>query len=161
MKTMKSLIVALGLLIGIVGVSHAASASQGQGWKVTIVTGTAGTVVVGGSGTKLRKVVLSSGTSAGLGDFIQLYTTAPNTTNGAGSGLWPVPLFVATAAVTPPIVFNTTNTVNAAGANLNNIWSLGECDDCYVEIPALGELHYRKSAEISGGANQAAIYWSK
>ena len=131
MKTMKGLIVGLALFIGIVGMAQAGG-KQGQGWNVTIVTGTA-TQIFNGRGY-LFKILLSSGNSAaGLqGDFLQAYSTAPFAGNGAGQTLIPNNLFVGTCAVTPPVVFLTTAT--NAGGNLNNQWSLGDCETCFVEI---------------------------
>ena len=164
MKTMKGLIFGLALFIGIVGIAHADM--QGQGWSVTYVTGTATTIFAGRG--YLWKIALSSGDSAaGLqGEFLQAFSTAPNITNGGGVTAMPNHLFVSTTALTPPLVFLTTATNN--GGSLNQEWSLGDCDTCFVEIPAGssatvtggrtgGGLHIRKSAGASGNANQAAV----
>ena len=163
---MKKLIVSFALLVGIVGMAQAGG-RQGQGWNVTIVTGTAMTVFEGRG--YLKKIILSSGTQSLNLDFLQAYSTAPNVFNGAGAGLIPNHLFAATAAVTPALVFLTTAT--PVNGNFNLQWSVGECDDCYVEIPGDstpgtggrvgGGLHIRKSVEASGFADQAAVYWSR
>lgn len=170
MKTMKSLIVAT-LLLGFCSLVHAGGRA-GRGWNVTIVTGTVANIGAPGTRIFLRKIVLSSGTTASSGDYMIAYSSTPGPANGGGIALFPNSLFNSTAAVTPALVFMTTTTVSGVGStSLNNVWSVGECEECYVEIGpgeapgsnirTSGALHIRKSAEASGGANQAAVYWSE
>lgn len=163
MKTMKSLIVALALVTGLVGIAKAGG-KQGNGWNVTIVTGTA-VDIGGGQRTYLKKIILSSGTTTSFGEWLQAFSSAPSVSQGAGNSLMPNHLYVSTRAVTPPIVFATTTSVSGLGASLNNVWYAGDGEDDYIEIPGTSGdqsrgLHIRKSAETSGGANQAAVYWS-
>lgn len=162
MKTMKSLIVGLALFIGIVGVSHAGG-RQGQGWNVTIVTGTAWDVAGSSqSGTRvfLRKIILSSGTTGSLGDFMQVFSTPPNSGNGAGVSLMPTSLTASTTALTPPLIFLTTGTTGGTSYNpySPSMWTIGDCEVCFLETTA---IHVRKTAEASGAANTAAVYWSR
>lgn len=158
MTKMKNIIVALALMVGCVGVSFAGNPE----WNVTIMTGTS--ITIGGSqAVNLRRIINSSGTTASLGDYVQGFRVAPSPSNGEGPALMPRDLFVATAAVTPAIVFNTTTSVTGSGTSINNVWSIGECEACYIRVPADsngGTLHFRKSSQGSGGANITAIIWS-
>ena len=167
MKTMKSLIV-FGLLIGFTSMVRAGG-RQNQGWNVTVVTGTAITIA-SGVHLYLKKIVLSTGTTSSLGDYLVAYSSVPTPVTGAGLGLIPNHLYQATVAVVPALIFQTTTTVAATGQGvaINNGWSAGDCDTCFIEIGANGTpsgqggaLHIRKSAEASGQANIATVYWSE
>lgn len=164
MKNMKSLIVALALVIGTVGIAKAGG-RQGQGWNVTIVTGTAATIFEGRG--FLKKIVLSSGTTTSSGDYLVAFATAPSPSNGAGISAMPPSLFMTTAAVTPAIVYNTTSTVAGVGTQINNVWNVGDAPNDFVEIGgdeqtgASFGLHIRQSVQATGQANTAAVYWSR
>ena len=152
---MKRLFVVFALFAGLTALVKAGG-RQGQGWDVTVVTGTHTTIFEGRG--YLRKIALSSGTVTGTGEWLVAMSTY-----GLGNGpqLMPGPLAQSTGAVTPPLVFYSTNTLTFTGASLNNSWSIGDCDTCFVEIPGDGGLIIRKSAESSGAANIATVYWSK
>src|SRR3990167_9280633 len=103
---MKRLLIVFALLIGIVGISQAAD-RKGQGWEVTIVTGAAAQVFTGHGYLKAVVNSIADYDSTQTG-YAQLYSSNPAGSPGAGVALFPVALYVATTAVTPPIVFNTT-----------------------------------------------------
>ena len=167
---MKKLLVVLALTVGVYGLAHS-SPRAGQGWNVTITTGL-NTIIVRPDTTNrpifLKKIVLSSGTTSSTGDYVQAFSTVPSPgQNGAEAGPSGGVLFVATQAVTTAIVFQTTTTANNFNATgLSNEWSVGDCDECYLEIsgdvtnPAAG-LIIRQSAAPSGGANTATVYWKQ
>src|SRR3990167_925403 len=173
MKNMKSLIVSLALFIGMVGFAQAGG-RQGQGWEVTIMTGTALTVFEGRG--YLRAIINSSGSIVTANDnFIQCYSTVPSVQNGAGTTLIPPSLFVATAALTPAIMFLSSTTVNSGAIGIingfNNIWKIGDGESDFVEVQgnaaavaggrAGGGLHCRKaSASGLNNSDTSAIYWS-
>jgi len=154
---MKKLLIAFALILGLVGISKAGG-RDGQGWNVTIVTGTAATIA-NGKNIFLKKIVLSSGTLDSQGAFLQAYSSAPTTLTGAGAALFPTMLFISTKAITPPMVFLTTPTVLLSGSSLNNTWEAP--NGSHIQIPPSGGLHIRKSDAASGGAFQAAVYWSE
>ena len=164
---MKTLILSLFLLVGFVGVCQAAPG--GGGWTVTIMTGTALSIGAAGRPTFLKRIGLSSGTTLSLGSYVVAYSTPPSVENGAGVTLIPHTLFAATAAVTVPIIFRTTTTAVSPDASLVNSWTVGDCNDCYIQVSAptsatasgnQGQLHLRKTDEASGGAFQVEVHWS-
>ena len=156
---MKNLIVSFALLIGIVGMAQAGG-RQGQGWDVFIATGFSGTVPGTDNGTRsyLKKISLSSATNSGGGDCMVVYSTGFGNGSGEGGSLFGNPLFTATAAVTPALIFQSTASTLPS---LNNNWSVGDCDGCFVEIGGDGAIVYRKTIQQNGPSGTAAIYWSK
>lgn len=159
---MKTKLLVFALLLGIVGIAESAGRS-GQGWNVSIVTGTS--LTIGGDGKRvfLNKIVLSSDTTAGVGNYLMAFSTQPNLSiNGSDATLFGGPLFQATAAVIPALVYQSTASVSSIGSpTLNTTWSMGDCDICFIEIQGTtGALNIRKSANQSGQAVQAAVYWS-
>ena len=158
---MKKLLIALALFIGLTGISHARD-RMGDGWRVTIMTGTFLSVNEGRS--YLFGVVNSSGDTTSLGNYSQCFTTNPYTSPGSGAnvaGGFGTYLFQATAAVTTAMLFYTTTTVNSVSTSLNNKDSIGDCENCFTEIPATGGLYCLKSANSQGGANVSKIIWSR
>lgn len=162
---MKKLLFAFALILG-TGASHEALAGgrEGQGWTVTTVTGTAWTVAEG-KRIFLKRMILSSATTNSTGEYMMAFATVPNVVNGAGVALMPNHLFCATAAVTPPLIFHSSNVVEGAG--INNVWSAGDGPDDFIEIPPFttegkvgGALHIRKPDEASGGARTLTVQWS-
>ena len=160
---MKKLIVVLSLLLGVGLVSKVnAGGRSGQGWNVTVVTGTH-KVVWTGKGY-LRGISVSSGATTSLGNYTIGFSTnlLPNENIGDR-------LFIATTAVTTAIVHRTTTTLSSADSGLNNSWSLGDCESCFSEIGSEGDnfkiigtgLVIRQSAESSGQAGVATVYWSR
>jgi hypothetical protein len=145
---MKKFIFAFALLLGLVGLVKA-----NEVWNVSVATGQSLSIGSDGVKVKVRRLVVSSGTTVSNGtDSVQLYRKEPSGANGAGPGIFPTNLFIATAAITPPVVFQTTVT------GINNLWSAGDCETCF--ITSENGIYLRKSAVISGGANQAAVEWS-
>lgn len=156
---MKRLLIVFALLTGIVGISQAVDRKY-QGWNVTVVTGTVAEIFTGRGYLKAVVNSIADYDSTQTG-YTQLFSSNPSNTHGAGVTLFPVALFVASAAVTPPIVFNTTVAVVSGGYPAPSRWDMGDCDTCFVEIDATGGLYLRKTAQASGGASQTAVYWSK
>lgn len=155
---MKKLLVAFGILAGFVSLVSLVSAegdnmTTGGGWSVDIVTGTAWTVST--TRVKLRAIITSSDvTNSVSGNYLLALTTIPNASiNGSNAGLFGGTLFESSASVIPAMVYTTTPTI----ANLGK-WSIGDCENCYIEVPA---LYIRQTVESSGGANRAAIYYKK
>ena len=122
---------------------------------------TGSSLTIGGNGRRvfLKSITLSSGSQAGQGDYLMAFTTAPSVgVNGSDATLFGGPLFIATAAVVPSLVFLTTTTAGTVGtSDLNNSWSVGECDDCFIEIAPDQGLNIRKTMAIQGGAELETI----
>lgn len=139
----------------------------GRGWNVTVVTGASLTVFEGRG--YVKAVYLTTGPTTSLGDYIAFYSTAPNLNNGGGILLFPPGMFASTASVIPTMVYKTTTSVTAAADNLNNAWTAGSCDTCYLEVSGanppggfvLGGLHVRQSVVSTGEAGKAYIYWRR
>lgn len=169
MKKLLSLVFLLGASTGILFADNGIGEGIGRGWNVTVVTGTSRTIFTGRG--QVRKVYLSSGPTNATGDsYFVAFSTVPSVLNGAGVGLIPNHLFQSTAGVIPTLVYQTTTTVSNTGFSLNNSWSAGDCETCYVEIGGGGEaagdkagggLHVRQSVAATGEAGKAYIYWRK
>jgi len=155
---MKKLILALALVVGTVGISKAGG-RQGQGWNVTVVTGTAITVFEGRG--YVKKIILSSGTTTGQGEYLNAYKSIPTIANGAGAVLMPHGLFGSTQSIVPSLVYGTTTTVSGTGSRLNNEYGVGDGPNDFIEIPSDGALHIRQPQQATGGANTATVLWSR
>lgn len=173
MKTMKSLIVAFALLVGMVGLSHA-SRSNG-GWKAYTVNASSAQVFVGAG--FLNSISLSTGCTQNVPgvdwaiafDTVAISTTTGltwvNSTNYAAylstflpMAAYPWNTSLTNPQVTPPLLFGSTTTA-ASGAAANGYWSSGQGEDDYEEI--VNGLFILKSGVSTGLCNQAVIYYSK
>ena len=154
---MKKLLIAFSLLIGVVSFAKAGG-RNGQGWISTVSTGNAITICTPPGTCYLKSIILSSGATTSLGDYVMVFSTIPMTQNGSVSGLFGGALFASTQAITPAIVFKTTSTVSGIADNLNNNWGLGDSPDSFTQVPA---IFIRSSAESTGGAGQVNVIWSK
>ena len=159
---MKKLLLVLSLIVGVLGLVHAGG-RDGNGWVVTTVTGTTANIGSVGRSVFINKIFLSSGPTTGDPNFAMVFTTVPSAAaNGAEGTLFGGTLFQSTQALTPALVFLTTTTLgNSQSQVLNNLWNAGDCDSCYIQTRADGQVVVRKSAAASGGANVLTIHWSQ
>ncbi len=179
MKTMKSLIVAFALIVGLSAISHAGG-RRGAGWKAYTVTLSSGQVFIGEG--FLNSMSLSTGctqNSPGSDWVIAFDTVAISTTTGLTwvnsssyvayfSTNLPIanqfdaantPLL--TNQLTPTLLFTTTTTAVSGGAS-NGYWSAGQAVDDYVEINnGLFILKSGGPATANGNCNAATVYYSK
>lgn len=154
---MNKIIIALSILLGLGLVSKAQAGRGGQGWNVTIVTGTAQTVFSGRG--FFKKVTLSTGPSA---DYLVVMTTVPAGTVTGGSNLLIPSLATLSTTSIATVVYQSTASITNGGATvINNSFSLGDCDECYVEIPETGALHIRQTTQANGESNKAFVIWAK
>src|SRR3990167_9723136 len=123
---MRTKLFALALLFGFIGVIHAGG-RNGQGWNVSIATGSHFQIDGTGKYIFLKKITLSSGTELVLGDYAIGYSSAAGIPGGAGTLLISTsPAWISTYQITPALVFQTTTSVNSQGvANMNNVWQTG------------------------------------
>lgn len=158
MKTKMKCLLIFAFFIGAVGLVHAGR--QNQGWTTTTTTGTS--LVIGGDGSRtyFKRITLSSATASVSGEFVVVLSTVPSAAiNGAADTLLGGLLFQTTAQLLPALVYSTTATVTSG--NLNNGWTAGDCDTCYIEIEGSKALVLRQPTASSGEALKASVMWSK
>lgn len=152
---MKRLLLSLGLIIGLIGVSHAGG-RQDNGWIITTVTGTAQTVASVDSGLIfLKSIWMSSGSCAT--DYVVVMNTVPSPNTGAGTSLIYPPMF-STSVVVGPIVYTSTFT-NIGFPQGQQRWTAGDCEGCFIEVGKT--LHVRQTTGGNGGSNIINVMWSR
>lgn len=156
---MKKLLVVLSFLaVGMVSLVKAEDipTGPGQGWSVKVVTGT--TVIGAGRRVYVKAIVTSSAASADLGEYFMALTSAPALINGADGSLFGGDLFRSTGALIPPILFVSSTTANSGNASfntqksLNGMWSVGDCNSCWIEFP--NGIYHRQTTQASGEARR-------
>lgn len=149
MKNIKKLLFVGALVLGTIGISHAAWGNHQ--WNITTTTGTF-TPIFTRFGYILS-IRTSSGTTNSLGDYGMGVSTMPTGQNGSINGAF-TDIFTATTTVIPPLYFLTTA---SSGTTLSSSWYAGTPDGAYVE----SDLYWIQSSQKNGGANQTTIIWSK
>lgn len=157
---MKKILVAIALLVGTVGVSHASR--SGGGWRPYTLSASSAQVFTGYGYLN----AISQSSACTQGDYMVAFdTVAISTVTGLGIANSAQELvfsnaFSTTTTLTPPLVFG--STISQAGlvaTPANPYWTPGQASGDYLEV--FNGLFVWKNTGASGNCDKAVIYWAK